>query len=106
MSGTPFARTMRSSTPRCSPSARLGDHALVRGAARQPIELARRDARDGDALVFGEPEKRGESIVAARRDADRRHAPGAQALENRINPVDPHAEQTLHHGGTRRNSFT
>ena len=30
------------------------------------------------------------SIVAARRDTDRCHAPGAQAFENRVDTVDSH----------------
>ena len=64
----------------------VGDDALVDRSANETIELAGSDARDGDALFPGDPQKGSEPIVGARRDAKRRDPPGAQCFDDWRDP--------------------
>ena len=69
----------------------VGDHPLVRAPPRaSAIELAGGHPAHRDVPLLGQSHDGGQPLVGARRHADRRHAPGAQRFEHRVDAVDAH----------------
>jgi hypothetical protein len=79
--------------------AQVGDHPLVHGAPRQPIEFRRRDAGHHNLLGLRKAQDLRHPFVRAGRNPDRGQPARPQRFENGVDTVDPHIGERVNAPG-------